>query len=90
MQDPSTRVQFLDLDLISNTLIIHWQYHPDGLQCSDIRNTYKKTLEPHLPFDNVKVAVSRPKNLWDILMKTALTLPHNINTEQLIEAIKPR
>jgi hypothetical protein len=56
----------------SNTLFIHWQYHPDGLQRSDIRNTYKKTLEPHLPFDNMKVAVSRPKNLRDILTKTAL------------------
>jgi len=31
-----------------NTLYIHWEYHPLGIQRKDIREIYGKTLEPYL------------------------------------------
>jgi hypothetical protein len=71
-----------------NTLYIHWQFHPNGLQCSDIRLAYNKTLQPYLPYNNMRVAISRPKNLRDILAKTALKLPENANINELINTAK--
>jgi len=44
-----------------NTLYIHWQYHPNSLQCSDIRQIFNKTLHSHLPYDSMHLAISRPK-----------------------------
>jgi len=67
-----------------NILYIYWQHHPDGLQQSGIRQTYEKVSQSYLPFDNMRVAVSRPKNLRDILTKTALQLPQNIEIHDLL------
>jgi len=69
------------------TWYIHWQYHPDGLEWSEIRQIYEKILQPHLPFDKTRVAVSRPKNLRDSLTKTSLTPPQNVNIHKLIETL---
>jgi hypothetical protein len=55
-----------------NTLYIHWEYHPLGIQRKDIREIYGKTLEPYLDYDKMTVAIARPKNLRDVLTKTAL------------------
>ena len=33
-----------------DTLFIHWQHYPGGLQRSDIRKIYEATLQPHLPY----------------------------------------
>jgi len=63
-------------------------FHPDGFQRSDIRQAYNKMLQPFLPYDNMRVAVSRPKNLQNILAKTALKLPENINIHELIDTAK--
>jgi hypothetical protein len=71
-----------------NTLYIHWQFHPNGLQHSDIRLAYNKTLQPYMPYNNMRVAISRPKNLRDILAKTALKLPENANINELINIAK--
>ncbi len=71
-----------------DTLYIHWQFHPNGLQRSDIRLAYNKTLQPYLPYNNMRVAISRPKNLRDILAKTALKLPENANINELINTAK--
>jgi hypothetical protein len=73
----------------NNTLYIHWRYHPNGLQCSDIRQIFDKTLHSHLPYDSMHIAISRPKNLRDMLSKSALVLPKNINTHDLINTISP-
>jgi uncharacterized protein YbcV (DUF1398 family) len=57
----------------TDTIYIHWEYHPYGVQRKDIRDIYRKTLEPFLDYDKMTVAISRPKNLRDILTKAALT-----------------
>jgi hypothetical protein len=55
-----------------DTLYIHWEYHPLGIQRKDIREIYGKTLEPYLDYNKMTVAIARPKNLKDVLTKTAL------------------
>jgi len=71
----------------TNTLYLHWPYHPKGLQRQQIRRLYDATLKPALPeYDNMQIAVSRPKNLRDLLTKTALNTTDNaIVTNILIE-----
>ena len=57
----------------TNTLYLHWPYHPKGLQRQQIRCLYDTILKPTLPeYDNMQIAVSCPKNLRDLLTKTAL------------------
>jgi hypothetical protein len=68
-----------------NVLFIHRTYHPNGLQCKDIRQLYQKILKPHLDFDKMIVAVSRPRNLRDKLTRAALQAPENLNITQLIQ-----
>jgi hypothetical protein len=47
----------------SKVLYIHWVFHPNGLQRSDIRMAYNKTLQPLLDYDKMTVAISRSHNL---------------------------
>jgi len=68
-----------------NPLYIHWQFHPEGIQCSNIRRIYENTLQQHLEYNSMWVAISCPKNLRDCLTKTKLTLPPDINIHTLIE-----
>jgi hypothetical protein len=67
-----------------DTLYIHWTHHPKGIQRSDIRQLYNQTIEPHKTHDKMLVAISRPKNLRDILIRTALTLPDNKTMQDYI------
>jgi hypothetical protein len=67
-----------------NTLYIHWTHHPKGITCSEIRQNYKQSLEPHSIHDRMIVAISRPKNLRDILTRTVLTLPDNKSIQSYI------
>jgi len=68
------------------TLFIHWTYHPNGLKKNTIKKIYKDTLEPHLNYEKTIIAISRPKNLKDALVKTPLSMPtgqtiqHQINS----------
>jgi hypothetical protein len=71
----------------SNTLYIHKAYHSSGLQRHDIRQLYKKTLKPHIPFKQMTVTISRPMNLRDVLTKAKLHPPTSINIQQLIDDI---
>jgi len=59
-----------------NTLFIHWQFHPQGIQRRELRQLYDNLLKPYLDFDKVTIAVSRPKNLRDLL--TNAKLEHNL------------
>jgi hypothetical protein len=70
-----------------NTLFIHWQHHPGGLQRTDIRRIYEATLQPHLPYKKMQIAISRPKNLRDVLTKTAILDTNNINIPEIIQDI---
>jgi len=67
-----------------NTLFIHWQHHLGGLQRTNIRKIYEATLQPHLPYKKMQIAISRPKNLRDILTKTAILNTNNINIPEII------
>jgi hypothetical protein len=66
-------------------LYIHWLHHPNGLQRSDIRQSYDKILKPFLPFDKMQIAVSRPRSLRDILVKAKLTPFKKTSIEAILE-----
>jgi len=72
----------------SSTLFIHWRYHPHGLQRSDLRSCYEATLKQTLNYDKVTIAISRPKNLRDILSKTTLELPNNLDIDEIAQELK--
>jgi hypothetical protein len=67
-----------------NIIFIHKTYHPNGIQRKDIRRLYQNILEPHLDFEKMTVAISRPMNLRDRLTKGRLTLPDNLDIGQLV------
>jgi hypothetical protein len=69
----------------SKTLYIHWPFRPNGLWQREIQQIYNTTLQPCLDYDRMQIAISRPKNLRDILTHSALTLPPNLNLESLIQ-----
>ena len=46
----------------TDTIYIHWEYHPHGVQRKDIREIYRKTLEPLLNYEKMTVAISQPKH----------------------------
>jgi hypothetical protein len=46
-----------------STLYIQWTYHPHGIQRHDLRRIYNDTLNEHIPFDKMQVAVARPIKL---------------------------
>jgi hypothetical protein len=74
-----------DIEPDPSTLFIHWEYHPNGIQRKDIRSIYNNILAPHLDYNKMTVAISRPKNLRDILSKSHLTTPPNITVQGLID-----
>ena len=73
-----------------NKLYLHWKYHPKGLQRQDIRQTFNTNLRQHIPFEKMVIAMSRPKNLRDVLTRTTLKLPEDFNLNKLIEETKPQ
>jgi len=68
----------------NNSLFIHWEYQPNGLQGRHIRAIYNDTLAQYIDYDKMTLAVSRPKNLWDILTRADLTLPDNTSVQEII------
>jgi len=71
-------------------LYIHWLHHPNGLLRSDIRQSYDKILKPFLPFDKMQIAVSRPRNLRDILVKAKLTPPKKKKKTSIEAILEPQ
>jgi hypothetical protein len=67
-----------------HTLYIHWTHHPNGLQRSDIRRIYNQSLQHCDTHERMIVALSRPKNLRDVLTKTALALPESTSIQDYI------
>jgi hypothetical protein len=53
-------------------IISHLEYHPRGIQRSQVRQVYLDTLAPLLPDQNLILAVSRPQNLQDRVCSTRL------------------
>jgi hypothetical protein len=69
----------------ADTRFIHRVFHQHGITQSNIRYLYNKILQPHLDFKKMTVAMARPANLHDILMKAAIIPPDNLNINHLIE-----
>jgi hypothetical protein len=67
-----------------STLYLHWTYHPNGIQRQDLRRLYNSTLKDHIPYNRMQVAMSRPKNLLDILTRATLKLPPGLDLKQFI------
>jgi len=88
--DTSSKLQKTNDTDSDNILYIHRTYHPIGPQRHDIRILYQKILEPHLNFDKMTVAISRPPNLRDILTKAKVTPPPGIEVSTIIEHLKNR
>jgi len=70
-----------------STLYLHWTYHPHGLQRRHLRQTFDTTFKDTLPFNRMQVAISRPKNLKDILTKATAQIPEHINIDQIIDQL---
>jgi hypothetical protein len=68
-----------------STLYIHWNFHPKGIQRQTLRKLYNNTLKDIIPFERMQVAISRPRNLRDILTKAAITLPHGYDMNKVIQ-----
>jgi hypothetical protein len=64
-------------DAITNrSLYLHWEFHPKGIQRDTLRAIYDATLSHCNPFHNgMVIAMSRPKNLRDLLTRTTLSEP---------------
>lgn len=56
-------------------LILHWDYHPNGVSRQELRHIYARTIDKHSGFERVIVAQHRPKNLRNALMRTQLEEP---------------
>jgi len=72
----------------ANTLYIHWDYHPHGLQRGALHKIFNDTLSQSLDFTKMQVAISRPKNLRDALTRTELSLPNNFDLNEVIEGLR--
>jgi len=48
---------------------------------------FDTTFKDTLPFDRMQVAVSRPKNLKDILTKATTQIPKHLNIDQIIDQL---
>ena len=55
-----------------------------GLQRQHLPQLYDKTLRNVLPFQKMQVAISRPRNLRDVLTKAAIKLPQDFDINQAI------
>ena len=68
--------QHTDPTIANRSLYLHWEYHPNGIQRQRLRAIFKETLEACNPFkQGMIVAMSRPKNLRDLLTRTTLQEP---------------
>jgi hypothetical protein len=60
-----------------NRLFFFWKFHPKGIQHATIRQLFNDSFQESLlpVFNQLTLAISRPKNLRDLLTKTDLKLP---------------
>jgi hypothetical protein len=68
----------------NNTLFIHWKHNPNNIDRSIIRTIYNNTLRGIDNFQQMKIAVSRPPNLRDLLCHTQLPELNNNNVSNFI------
>jgi len=68
----------------SDTLYLHWLWHPRCIAKPKLRLLYKNTLQEHSGLKNLIICYSRPKNLRDSLMQTKLQEPEGKNISNLL------
>jgi hypothetical protein len=71
-----------------DTLFIHWRYHPSDINKNTIRKIYDNTLKGFDGFKQMRLAISRPKNLRDILCKTELPNIPNRSVSNILHKLK--
>jgi hypothetical protein len=70
------------------TLYIHWKLHPKDVDTAKIRQLYNKTLQGHDNFTQMQIAMSRPKNLCNILCCTEIPSIPNNNASDILQKIR--
>jgi hypothetical protein len=55
-----------------DTAFLHWVYHPRDITKNTLQNIYNNSLRGHDNFKDMRITMSRPKNLKDILCKSNL------------------
>jgi hypothetical protein len=69
-------------------LYIHWQFHPRDFDKAKICQIYNKTLKGHENFTQMWIAMSRPKNLRDILCRTNIPAISNNNASDILQKLQ--
>jgi len=72
---------------LDESLFIHWQLYPKDINKAKIHQTYNTTLKGHDNFAQMRITMSRPKNLRDHLCQASLPLVPNHNTSDTLEKI---
>jgi hypothetical protein len=72
----------------NRTLYIHWVYDPKDVNNKVLHEVYNSTLQPHVNFNKMTIALSRPKNLRDMLTPSRLSLPEGISLRDTMEQCK--
>ena len=70
-----------------NTLFIHWKHNPNNINRSEIHAIYNETLNGIDNFTNIKIAVSKPRNLRDILCHTQIPSLQDCNVSDILNKI---
>jgi len=78
----------------NRTLYLHWKFHPNGISRETLRAIYDATLSQCNPFHNgMVIAMSRPKNLSELLTRTTLNEPPGARAsnyhDRLVHARQP-
>jgi len=73
-----------------NTLYIHWRYHPHDVSKHTIRNVYNATLKGTDGFSQMRIALSRHKNLREILCRSQLDPNNNVQVSEIINSLTYR
>jgi len=73
-----------------NTLYIHWRYHPQDISKHTIRNIYNTTLKGTDGFSQMRIALSRHKNLREILCRSQLDPNNNVQVSEIINSLTYR
>lgn len=71
----------------NNTLYIHWKHHPNDIKKKTLRALYNNTLQGKDSFEHMRIAVSRPHNLRDLLCHTRLPTLSDNNVSTILTKI---
>jgi hypothetical protein len=69
------------------TLFIHWEHHPSSLTNQEIWNIYNDTIHKVDSFDYMRIALSLPRNLRDLLCHTKLPIIEDRNASDFLKKL---